>query len=604
MVVSEIHDTDFRRKYRSNPVGAESLFEISGRRTEGLSGRWRFTVDPYDTALRAGWPFEAGAREIGSYDHGEDLSVRQPKDFDPEGWELIDVPASWNLIDPSYFWYEGSACYFRTFDFARSEEERVFLVFEGVSGDACVFLNNEQVGFHRGGSTPFCIEVTETLRSGTNGILVVADNTRSDERVPMSNTDWFNYGGIYRDVYLARVPRTFVHGFHAYVSGSGVVTVDVEVNSDSTGSPPGDVKRATVSIPELGLSENIDLSNESSAAGMYTGSVSFNADPQRWSPENPRRYRVEVTAGEDRIADTVGFRTIERRGNEILLNGQEVFLRGVSIHEDDPALGKTTTEDSIRRDFAVAKDLGCNFVRLAHYPHSREAARIADEMGLMVWEEIPVYWAIDFTNPDTASDARNQLGELIVRDRNRASVVVWSVGNENPDSDERLDFMGGLASLAKELDPTRLVSAACLYDHERNVIADRLADHLDIIGINEYFGWYDPAYEKLPDMLERSNPDRPVVLTEFGGGALSGHRGSRDELFTEDRQDEIYARQIEAIRQCSYVKGMTPWILFDFRCPRRTNRYQRFYNRKGLVDADHQTRKMAFYRLRDFYTMN
>ena len=609
-----IHDRDYRARYTGVERRAGDLLDTAGRETESLSGLWTFSIDPYDSALRSDWWKE---RKL---DPGISAG---PPDYDFEGWEETPVPSCWNLIDHEYLWYEGSGCYVRNFDLVPRPHERIFLVFEGVAGDGYVFLNKQHIAYHRGGSTPFSVEITDLVNSGRNRLFVIANNTRGDEKVPMSNTDWFNYGGLYRDVSLVRVPATFIRNYSIALDRDGRISVSVEVDvaggmvstdpADAAGvgvAEAMDASGIATSVPaaapdavhlridELDIAAEIPLASD---GGLMTGSITLEADPVRWSPETPKLYDVELHCETDAVFEPVGFRTIEREGRRILLNGEPVFFRGVSMHEDDPKSGKTYAEAEIRRDFEVALDLGCNFVRLAHYPHSRMAAQIADEMGLMLWEEIPVYWAIDFANPTTRADAENQLAELIRRDRNRASVVVWSVGNENPDSDERLEFMSGLVDLARTLDSTRLVSAACLVDHHENRIADRLADHLDIIGINEYYGWYDPAYEKLPMVLENSSPDRPVVITEFGGGALVGHRGSTDEFFTEDRQRYIYERQIEEFVKCRYLKGISPWILFDFRCPRRTNRYQRFYNRKGLVADDHETRKLAFETLQEFY---
>ena len=152
----------------------------------------------------------------------------------------------------------------------------------------------------------------------------------------------------------------------------------------------------------------------------------------------------------------------------------------------------------------------------------RKAARIADKVGILLWEEVPVYWAIDFKNHDTYKNAENQLTELILRDTNRASVIIWSVGNENADTDDRLEFMSSLAKKAKEIDPSRLVSAACLVDTDNLMIKDRLTDYLDIIGLNEYYGWYAPDFNDLIKLLDNSNPQKPVIVTEFGADALKG----------------------------------------------------------------------------------
>ena len=175
-----------------------------------------------------------------------------------------------------------------------------------------------------------------------------------------------------------------------------------------------------------------------------------------------------------------------------------------------------------------------------------KAAQIADEMGLLLWEEIPVYWAIEFENPDSYQDAENQLQELIRRDRNRASVIIWGVGNENADTDQRLSFMGRLAKCAHKLDPSRLVSAACLINREKFAIEDRLADFLDVIGINEYFGWYEADMSLLERLLANSRPGKPVVISESGGDALAGYRGSVEELFTEDKQAAIHQHRVQA----------------------------------------------------------
>ena len=262
--------------------------------------------------------------------------------------------------------------------------------------------------------------------------------------------------------------------------------------------------------------------------------------------------------------------------------------------------GKALTDEERIENIRLAKELGCNFMRVAHYPHSERMSQLADEMGLLLWEEIPVYWAVHFGTKDTYYDAENQLCELMTRDYNRASVIIWSVGNENPDTDERLKFMGDLANFAHRYDPARLVSAACLVNFAKNAIEDRLEQYLDIIGLNEYCGWYVADFRTLPALFENSDPKKPVIITEFGADAMAGNRGTVTDKGTEDCQAFVYEKQIETICNISYIKGMTPWILRDFRCPRRTAVTQKYYNTKGLVSASGK-RKMAFDVLRDFY---
>lgn len=482
--------------------------------------------------------------------------------------------------------------YFRTFTIERKEDERLFLDFEGVSYRAYVFLNGACIAVHDGASTPFFVEITDSVRT-ENRLIVAVEAVRSDQRVPMSNTDWFNYGGIYREVFIYRVPQAFIKDYFVRLvpdSGFSRIAVDVTVDGRTEGA-------VTCEIPELGIRTEIPL-----VEGK--GSVEIEAAPELWSPMNPKLYEVDFSFEKDSISDRIGFREIRREGRSILLNGKEIFLKGISLHEDHPELGKSTNEEVIRDTIECVKnDLNGNFLRLAHYPHPRLFAKLADEMGILLWEEIPVYWAIDFENRRTYEDAENQLSELVLRDRNRASVIIWSVGNENPDTDARYHFMSTLAAFARRMDATRLVSAACLVNKEKEMIEDRLASCLDIIGINEYYGWYEPDFSRLQVIMERSDPDKPVIITEFGGGALAGHHGPKQEMWTEEYQQELYRNQVATISACSYIKGMTPWILYDFRAPRRLNLFQNGYNRKGLISDDRKTRKLAFRVLSDFYSM-
>ena len=331
------------------------------------------------------------------------------------------------------------------------------------------------------------------------------------------------------------------------------------------------------------------------------GEIVVEARPNLWTPETPILYDVTATFGQDKVVDRVGFREISVEGRDILLNGKKLFLRGVSVHEDSQFTGKALRDEERLTIIRTAKELGANYLRLAHYPHHENMAKLCDEQGILLWEEIPVYWAIAFDNPATYNNARNQLEELMCRDFNRASVIIWSVGNENLDSDDRFRFMGNLADFAHQYDNTRMVSAACLVDGETLSIKDRLAEKLDIIGVNEYIGWYSPNFEELPQLMNNSNPTKPVIISEFGADATPGLHGSADDKGTEECQEAIYRKQIEVIRQIPYIKGITPWILFDFRCPRRTAAIQGYYNRKGLVSCDRTYYKPAFSVLQRFY---
>jgi len=575
--------------YAGTAIESDSLVNIAGRAAESLNGLWNYVLDPYDRFFDNQWWASGSDREARQ-------GWRRPRDYDLAEAATIRVPSTINTELERCFYYEGTVVYTRTFAYRpRREGERAFLYFHGAGNRAGVALNDRWLGMHRGASTPFCVEITRALAAGDadeNRLMVAVDLRRGAEQVPEPVTDWFNYGGLYRDVELIRTPPAFLKDWFVRLAPGGdfqQITIDVEVDGH-TGDRP-----AVAHIDELGVTQRIPLDADG------RGSATVFARPTLWSPEQPRLYAVRLTYGDDVVTDEIGFREIRVDGHDIRLNGERIWLKGISTHEESVSNGRTLTPQETEQNFALAEDLGCNFMRLAHYPHHAQAARLADRKGMLLWEEIPVYWRINFADEDTYADAENQLRELIRRDRNRASVVVWSVGNENPDTDDRLRFMGRLAAVAREMDPTRLVSAACVTQDYR--FRDRLIDHLDVIGFNQYFGWYTPpeTIERVRDLEADGLPPKPVIITETGAAAAAGHHGPAEELWTEEYQRWVYARQTEQIAALKSVRGLTPWILYDFRSPRRQNIHQRGYNLKGLLSADKTHRKLAFFTLQAFY---
>jgi beta-glucuronidase len=589
--VADIHNAAYEAEYRKILLDHTGLINISGRETESLNGKWFFHVDPYDTCRRAKW-FEEKRRD--------DSGAEQPADWDWEAWKTISVPSTWNVQERELFYYEGSGIYVRDFRYVPKETgERFFLCFEGAAYETSVFLNGVFIGTHDGGSTPFTVDIGGRVKpDGENRLIVVVDARRSPFRVPMDNTDWFNYGGLYRDVYLVRTPQAYIKDWFIRLVPDGTfsnIRIDVFVSGAAGG-------KAFLDIPELGVRQEITVEQ-----GRGSGLLPVNPEKLTlWCPDNPKLYDFFLRycseeGGTDQVKDRAGFREIAVRGREILLNGKKIFLKGISLHEDHYLLGKTTNPEIIRAAIRDLRKMNGNYFRLAHYPHDRRFARIADEEGVLLWEEIPVYWAVAFNNQNTYRDAENQLCELILRDRNCASVIIWSVGNENADTEARLAFMSGLVKKARALDETRLLSAACLVNTAKLKIEDSLSGFLDITGLNEYYGWYDRNFDKLSAILSNSDPEKPVIITEFGGGARSGQRGTVNDLFSEDYQKALYQKQVEIFDRYPFIAGLSPWILYDFRCPRRFNRYQEGYNRKGLIDADRKTKKAAFYVMQAFY---
>jgi beta-glucuronidase len=568
---AHLHDEEYAAALLARRAGAATLVNAHGRPVQSLDGIWRLTLDPFEEGLRQRWY---------ANDDAPPEAWAVPRDWQQDAGEPAPVPGCWNLLRPELLHYEAAVWYVRDFEAeAPGADEAVLLQFGAAAQRAEVFLNGRHLGGHLGGSTPFSLDATLSLRAGRNRLMVLVENLRRPDRVPMHHVDWFNYGGLHRPVGLLRLPPVHVRRFSAHLCDDRQhVILRVWLSARVATS-------ATVAL--AGASGSVSIEDGYGEARLAVA-------PRLWWPSDPYLHEVTLRCGEEVLRDRIGFRTLATEGTRILLNGQDIFLGGVCVHEDDLHLGRCTDAADIARRIAHLRELGGNFLRLAHYPHDERVAQACDAAGVLIWAEIPVYWAIDFANPATLADARNQLEELIARDANRASIILWGVGNENADTEARLGFMAKLAQAARAADPSRLVTAACLINRATFQIEDRLAAHLDVIGLNEYFGWYEQGFQGLGRLLANSRPDRPVIISETGADARAGYHDPAAPLFSEERQVAFYEGQCAALAQAPYVRGLAAWLLYDFRSLRRQTRMQDGFNRKGLIAEDKQTRKAAF----------
>lgn len=577
----------------------DMIQNIKSRKTWSLNGRWNYIIDPYEMGFYdyRREPFEHSASGKGGfYDDKQPEDKGELIEYNFDLAPTLNVPADWNSQADKLSLYEGTLWYRKQFQAQPQQGKKYLLYFGAVNYEAHVYLNGKKLGTHKGGFTPFHFEVTDLLEAGENVVVVKADNSRKQDEIPTINTDWWNYGGITRDVLLAELPSTYIADYKVQLNKSNKQLIEGYVQlSDSTSG-----REIRISI----AGTNINATLRTGPSGR--ASFSWPAKKlQLWSPENPHLYEVTLSHGDEQLRDRIGFRTIETRGQDLLLNGKPVFLRGISIHDENPLIpGRLRSEGDMRMMLQWAKEMSCNYVRLAHYPHNEDMVRLADEMGLLVWAEVPVYWTISWKNPDTYQNASKQLGDLITRDKNRASVIVWSIGNETPLSDARLDFMGRLAAQVRSQDSSRLVAAALEVHREGNtiIVNDVLADHIDLVSFNEYAGWY---WGGLPSEITRYRFDiqfdKPVVITEFGGDALGGFHADENTRWSEEYQEALYKNQLQLLQTIKGLRGMTPWILTDFRSPRRQHPYyQDFWNRKGLY-SETGKKKKAFYVLKAFY---
>ena len=581
-----------------------TLNQLNLRPATSLNGHWKYIVDPYENGFYnyRYEPFEAQTHP-GNGAFFSNAKAQSPSDLIEYDFDLSDslrVPGDWNTQRERLFYYEGSLWYKKSFDYEKLDsDKRVFIHFGASNYETDVYCNGKKVGKHVGGFTPFHFELSALLRPKDNFLVVKVDNKRRKEGVPTLNTDWWNYGGLTRDVQLIETPQTFIGDYFLQLNPENEQQM---IGYVQLTGPAAANQRVTLEIPELELKETWTTNQEGRIEISF-----FLDDLLLWSPQYPTLYNVSFSTQEDTIRDQIGFRTIKTEGSQILLNGQPIFLKGISLHEESPfGPGRGHSEKDARQLLEWAKELGCNYLRLAHYPHNEHMVRLADQMGLLIWEENPVYWTIDWENPSTLENARNQLTELIGRDKNRASVIIWSMANETPNSGARNQFLGNLAQHARQLDATRLISAALEQKDvegkkEVRTIADPFAEVVDVLSFNQYIGWYDGLPDKCQRIQWEITQDKPVIISEFGAGAKQGYHGDAEMRWTEEYQEELYLQTLQMIDRIDQLAGVSPWILVDFRSPRRVlPKIQDGWNRKGLISED-GVKKKAFFILQSYY---
>ena len=580
------------------------VINVTNRQTTSLNGDWHYLVDVQEEGY---YDYRMNPTRWGFFQNAKPKRPEDLIEYDFDVAPTMHVPGDWNTQDERLFFYEGTVWLQRYFDYQPKADRRTLLYFGAVNYDCHVYVNGRKAGHHVGGFTPFNFDVTDLLQEGRNHVIVKVDNKRSASAVPTLIFDWWNYGGITRDVLLVSVAPTYIENYTVSLPPSpsqkrgSQIAFSVKLNKSVAD------QQVTLSIPELKIKKTVLTNDKGEASALIPPSFrrgQGKASLQLWSPENPKLYHVDLTMDGETISDEIGFRTIETRGKQILLNGEPVFLKGISIHEEKPnGGGRANSAEDAKTLLTWAKELGCNFVRLAHYPHNEYMVREAERMGIMVWSEIPCYWTIDWTNEATYQNAQRQLTDMILRDHNRANVIIWSIANETPHSKERDAFLGRLARYARSQDSTRLISMAMEVTGASNYVnrlQDNMHDLVDVVSFNQYVGWYRDVNDA-PKMRWEIPYDKPVIISEFGGGAKYGLHGAKNQRWTEEFQENLYRENIAMIDKIDGLAGTSPWILKDFRSPRRVLiGVQDYYNRKGLL-SDQGERKKAWYVLHEWY---
>jgi len=563
--------------------------------TVDLAGTWRVlrvAGDP-ELSLAARTPETIGRLEA------EAGGAHLPE-LDHSSWQEVEIPS---VIAAPPEVYEGTVWYRRSFDTDTGEGACWLLRFEGVGYIADVWLNGAWIGYHEGTYTPFTFDVTSHL--GEHNLLAVRaaviPRGSRDDVVPYADCDFWNYGGILRDVGLARVPETHIADLRASGAMDGELSAKVTVRATRAsfaGTVHADVfgpfRGQTRPFTEWKLPERPVASHEVAmavgAGASAEGTLRLHVgSPALWSPEDPALYIVRARIDGDELRAQTGFRTIATApGGKLLLNGQPVRLLGAARHEEMPGRWQSVAWSdwpTVREDFARLKSLRCDFVRIGHYPAHPSSALICDQLGLAAWEEVPFYW---FGGPELLASLERGIAqqywiEMLQRDASSPSVLFWGTCNESGWQDERKRFNAALHDLAHEYDGTRLVGQSAVGSDA----TDATHDPLDVVGMTLYYGVFygkDPRADTAAALRAAAErfPDKPIIATEFGawGGDTPDGQGWQRWVFQET---------FAALEAEPHVAGALWWAAYDYYSP--LQKAESKYHAFGLYDFSRTVRR-------------
>jgi beta-glucuronidase len=551
-----------------------------------LSGIWDFRVDKEDQGFEANWQ------------KGFKKSIP------------IAVPASWNDQFAEDRDFLGPAWYQLQFNKPSNWNKKIYLRFGSINYISDVWLNGDLIGHHEGGHLAFEFDVSEKILAEENLLVVRVDGRLSEEYVPPSgrpmnfpqtNFDFYPFCGIQRPVFLYEIPNEAIKDIIVTTSiegTAGILNIKLETSGINEATARFIIKEiGTDSVEEINIEQNLH------EIKIKVENAKF------WSPESPNLYNLKVEIVKDEsIIDSyslkIGFRTIEVQGDKLLLNGKPVYLKGFGRHEDFPITGKGYVPAVIIKDYSIMKWIGANSFRTSHYPYSEQMMDMADRLGFLVIDEIP---AVGLTFKKNVFDRELELcnqyiEELIKRDKNHPSVIMWSLANEPHNNLKSGDFFKILYDKVRSLDNTRPITVVNMMG-----VKEKAFKFCDVLCINRYYGWYmqpgriDEACEILSDEMDKLNEKyhKPILLSEFGADTIPGWHSQPSEMFSEEYQSEFIEKYIEVCRGKSYVIGEHIWNLCDFKTSQGITRMGSM-NFKGVFTRDRRP-KMAAHLLRKLW---
>jgi beta-glucuronidase len=549
------------------------------RRSFTLDGLWKFRTVPERKGFDEKW-FECF----------------------PEDFTEVFVPSCWNN-ELGLYEYEGTAWYSKTFSV---NKENVKIVFHGVTGFADVYLDGKHLGSHYGSFTPFSFNVTG-ISEGEHTIVVCVDNTHNDaDTIPLSTVDWYHYGGIIRSVEINELENVWIENCKIYYTldddlKSARLNMKVRLKS-ADGVKRSDTLRIYINDSII-YEADVEIIGESE---ITVENLELN-DVKLWDTENPYLYYVRFETEEDDLTERIGFRKIEIKNKVLYLNKKKIYLKGVNRHEDHPDWGFAFPVKLMKKDINIIKNLGCNAIRGSHYPNSEAFLDYMDQEGLLFWEEIPMWGFPEsvLKNPLVKERGLKMLEEMIERDYHHPCIIIWGLHNEIATHTEAgYNITKAFAEKVRSMDNSRLITYASYHPMD-----DVCFTLVDIISINQYFGWYYGEIETWAGFLEdfksrlkgQGLEDKPIIVSEFGAAALYGEDTFECIKWSENYQEKLLNHTLKLFHDDPDIIGCYIWQYCDIRTAKEVGLTRaRGFNNKGLVN-EYRKPKLAYWSVKKIF---
>ncbi len=548
------------------------------RQVTYLDGSWKFLLDRDNSGESKSW--ENGLQNA----------------------DTVIVPSVWNS-ELGLLEYEGVAWYEKEFFFGGGTAR---IVFEAVMTECKVWLDGELLGEHYGGFCQFDFIVPD-LFTGCHKLVVKVDNRFDEASIPQTVVDWYHYGGITRSVSVESLRGVSIaYARCEYELSEDLSSAEISFVAELYGADKKKDTTLTVSLGEKTVFSQAVSLRKCSKKTVVTDKIRID-NIKLWETDSPVLYNLVFSTDTDDLIDRVGFRKIEAKNQNILLNGRKIELRGVNRHEDHPDFGMAFPSALMKRDLDIIENLGCNTIRGSHYPNARIFLDMLDERGILFWSEIPI-WGWGFSE-EALADKRvvnrglNMHIEMLRYYYNHPSIIIWGMHNEiRSTCSAAYDMTKLYYNYIKENGGNRLVTYAT-----DKPMTDICLEYCDVISVNQYYGWYSGNRDDWKGFLDNFDKrrvqlgfgDKPVIMSEFGGAASYGYHTFDDVKWTEEYQAELLRRCLEEFHQCPYVTGFYIWQYCDMRSDKDLAK-ARTLNNKGILN-EYRKPKMAYFAVKEKY---